>query len=368
MRSNAALRRLDHAIGAPLIRLAAAFRRRRPLPPEARRIAILQPTAIGDTVIASGIPAAIRRRYPDARIDLLHGATNAAAVGMIDADLTTHLLDFRRPDLILRALRALRPEIVVDLTPWPRLTALCAMASGAVTVGYDSEGQGRGRAFDLPVRHRGDRHELGNVQALAAVFDPDGTYAAALKTPTPCPLLDLPYGRLILFHTTSGGSGRLDKAWLAERWIELARRICRDGYVIGFTGAPSELGEIEPLQRKAGAAVETLLLAGRLNLVQFAYAVSKSRALISVDTGSVHIACGLDAPVVGLYGPTLANRWGPWSVNGIGVDSPHPRAGYCSFGFETSEHSRAIMEAITVDAVYDAFRRVARPRAADYIK
>ena len=109
-------------------------------------------------------------------------------------------------------------------------------------------------------------------------------------------------------------------------------------------------------------------MAGRLDFEQFAYALSASRALISLDTGAVHIASGLNAPVVGLYGPALASRWGPWSVSGRGVDSPHPDVGYSSFGFETSAHSRAIMEAITVDAVYEAFRRVARPLAADDIE
>ena len=361
MRSTELHRWLDRTIGVPLIAAASAFRRRRALPASARRIAILQPTAIGDTLITSGIPAAVHVRYPGAHIDILHGPSNGSAMAMIDAEFTARTLDFRRPDQVLRTLHSLKPDIVIDLSPWPRLTALCAMASGAVTVGYDFTGQKRGGAFDIPVEHRGDRHELENAAALAAVFAPDRPYTPPVKLPVADSDLDLPFERLVLFHTTCGGSRRLDRAWTTEKWADFARRLGAEGYVIGFTGVTAEIPEIEPLRIAASAHAETLLLAGRLSLPQFAHVLAASRALISLDTGAVHIGSGLNAPVVGIYGPARALRWGPWSSVGVGVDFPHPSAGYSIFGFETSPDCRAIMEAISVEAVYEAFHAVVRP-------
>jgi ADP-heptose:LPS heptosyltransferase len=361
MRSTELHRWLDRTIGIPLIAAVSAFRRWRALPASARRIAILQPTAIGDTLITSGIPAAVLARFPDAHINILHGPSNASAIAMIDADFTARTLDFRRPDQVVRTLRSLKSEIVIDLSPWPRLTALCAMASGAVTIGYDSTGQGRGPAFDIPVEHRGDRHELENAAAVAAVFAPDRPYKAAVKAPVAQADLDLPFERLVLFHTTCGGSRRLDRAWTVEKWTELARRLGAEGYVIGFSGVKAEIPEIEPLRIAASAHAETLLLAGRLSLPQFTHVLASSRALISLDTGAVHIGSCLNAPVVGLYGPARALRWGPWSSAGVGIDSPHPSAGYSIFGFETSPDCRAIMEAISVQAVYEGFQTVVRP-------
>lgn len=337
------------------------MKRRRRLPAWAARIVLLQPTAIGDTLIASGVPAAILRRYPGASLHILHGSSNAGAVAMIDAPFTAHSIDFRRPGKVLSALRRLKPDLVVDLTPWPRLTALCAMASGAVTVGYDSEGQGRGRAFDIPIRHRSDRHEIDNARAMAAVFDPVGVYRPLLKAPRAPPPFALPFSRLVLFHTTCGGSGRRDKAWTAANWVELARRLGEDGYVIGFTGTVAEIEDVSPIQRSAAAGAPSLLLAGALTLEQFAYALAASCGLVSLDTGAVHLACSVNAPVVGLYGPTRAARWGPWASRGVGVDSPHRAAGFSSFGFETSPGRPPIMQAITVDAVYAAFKTVATP-------
>ncbi len=361
MRASSLHRRLDRWLGKPLVRLGAQLKPRRRLPASAAQIVLLQPTAIGDTVIASGIPAAILKRYPGASLHILHGASNAAAVAMIDAPFTAHRIDFRRPGKVLSALRRIKPDLVIDLTPWPRLTALCAMASGAVTVGYDSEGQGRGRAFDIPVRHRSDRHEIDNARTMAAVFDPVGVYRPLLKTPGEKPPFALPFDRLVLFHTTCGGSRRRDRAWTAANWVELARRLGEDGYIIGFTGTEAEIEEVSPIQRLAAEGAPSLLLAGALTVEQLAYVLGASRGLVSLDTGVVHLASSVNAPVVGLYGPARAARWGPWASRGVGVDSPHPAAGFSSFGFETSPGRPPIMEAITVDAVYAAFKTVAAP-------
>jgi ADP-heptose:LPS heptosyltransferase len=292
---------------------------------------------------------------------LLHGATNRGAVDMLDVDVIPQVTDFRRPDRVVRLLRTLRPEIVIDLTPWPRLTALVAMTSGALTVGYDSDGQSRGAAFDFPIRHRSDRHELENAKALAALFDPTGLYNPAIKKPTESIYPILPYDKLVIFHTTCGGSRRIEKAWSDEKWAELAHRLSKLGYTIGFSGAATEIPEIQTRQLKAAVNAETILLAGILDLDQFAYAIKASRALISLDTGAVHIASSLNAPVVGIYGPTRAERWGPWSERGIGVNSPHIGAGYISFGFETSGYSQAIMDAVTVETVFDAFCKIVQP-------
>ena len=157
MRSSSLQRKLDRAIGGLLISAAALFRTPRALPGEARQIAVLQPTAIGDTLIASGVLAAVRHRFPTADLTVFHGPSNAAAFPLLDARFDTRTLSFTKPWTAMAALRALKPDLVIDLTPWPRTTALCAMGAGAPCIGYDSEGQGRGAAFDIVAPHLSSR-------------------------------------------------------------------------------------------------------------------------------------------------------------------------------------------------------------------
>ncbi len=56
-------------------------------------------------------------------------------------------------------------------------------------------------------------------------------------------------------------------------------------------------------------------LFNRLNLKQLVYLLRRAEAVITVDTGPMHIASLLDKPIVALFGPTAENRTGPWSSN-----------------------------------------------------
>ncbi|WP_217579044.1 hypothetical protein, partial [Mesorhizobium sp. GbtcB19] len=78
--------------------------------------------------------------------------------------------NFSRPDLALRALRAANLDLVIDLTPWPNLTAILARLSAPGAVGFAPPDEARGSIFDIAVEHRGDRHELDNLAAMARVF------------------------------------------------------------------------------------------------------------------------------------------------------------------------------------------------------
>jgi ADP-heptose:LPS heptosyltransferase len=358
MRSSNLQRALDRGVGRALIGALAAFRRRRPLPAEAGHVVVLQPTAIGDTLVTAGVLTAIRRRFPAARLTVLHGPSNAAALPLVPERFEAIQVGFTAPWRVIGALRRLGPDVVVDLTPWPRSTALCAQLSGAVTVGYDSAGQGRGRAFDIPVPHR-LRHELENARAMAAVFDPAGPYRSEVRRPLPEPPAGLAYDRLVLFHPLGGGSHREARNWPPERWAELGARLHREGFQIAITGSEADRPHVEALRaRMQPGAGEVLSLAGRLTLAEFAAVIARARCVVSVDTGTVHLASALAAPVVGLYGPAPSSRWGPWGPGGVGVDSPHPAAGYSAFGFEDHPEAGAVMGALEVDPVHAAVRQV----------
>ena len=40
-----------------------------------------------------------------------------------------------------------------------------------------------------------------------------------------------------------------------------------------------------------------------------------ARLVVSGDTGPLHIACAVGTPVVALFGPSSAERNGPWSLD-----------------------------------------------------
>lgn len=351
-RSSEWMRRLDRSALAALAQVLSLANRQRGLPAAPERIGIIQPTAIGDTLIGSGAVAAVSARYPAARVSVFHGANNAPAVGMIASGPEPVLCNFSRPGTTLRQLRAARLDLVIDLTPWPNLTAILARLSAPCAVGFAPAGAVRGKLFDIAIPHRGDRHELENLAAMAKVFGGTGTYRAQITVKDCAMASTLPLDRLVLCQLSAGGSRAAEKAWPLEYWAILCQRLIDAGFVPAFTGIAGDQKVVDALWEHLGsAAASTISLCGKIPFAELGDLMRRCRAVVSVDTSILHLAGAVDARVLGLHGPTRSWRWGALSAQGKGLDSPHPDAGYISYGTETHPRAMAVMKALTPDIV-----------------
>jgi ADP-heptose:LPS heptosyltransferase len=355
-RSSEVLRQLDFWVGVPALGLAALLRRRQPLPAAPRRIGVISPTAIGDLILQTGLLAHLQETYPAAEIHLFHGPTNAGAVPLLPLHgAHAHPCDFKKLLATVSTLRRARLDVLIDLTPWPRLTALCAALSGACTVGFDSERQFRQRAFDVAVPHLRARHETENLRAMAQVFAACARYRPRLRLDPAPPALVLPFERLVLCHIAPGGSRALEKSWPAANWAELARRLAADGYTLGFTGTKADAAAVDSVLEQVGLpASSAFSLCGKLSLIELARTLRAARLLLTIDTGVLHLGAALDAPTVALHGPTRSARWGASSVAALSLDAPHAAAGFIHFGFENHPQAAEIMATLRVERVYQA--------------
>ena len=76
--------------------------------------------------------------------------------------------------------------------------------------------------------------------------------------------------------------------------------------------------------------------------------------MVSGDTGPLHIAGAVGTPLVALFGPTSAERNGPWAK----ADVTLSQVANCSCVYERRcRKATPCIEDITVDAVVDAVRR-----------
>ena len=96
-RSTEFQRALDRYLGDPIAVLCSV---RRPVATGMAnpvRIGLIQPTAIGDLIIASGLIAHIRAKFPVAEIHLLHGRSNRSALDLLEPGIIGRTLDFTKP-------------------------------------------------------------------------------------------------------------------------------------------------------------------------------------------------------------------------------------------------------------------------------
>ena len=157
--------------------------------------------------------------------------------------------------------------------------------------------------------------------------------------------------RIREYFVLNPGGGWLSKCWPPARYGELHRKLVpRFGWrgVISF--GPGE----ENLARHViQAAGEPPPVAIPLQLGPLMALLRRAKFVVSADTGPLHLASALGAPVIGLYGPTDPSRNGPFSRDDVVVRNP--QASVTTYRREAS-YSPSMLS-ITIDQVFDAIER-----------
>ena len=96
------------------------------------------------------------------------------------------------------------------------------------------------------------------------------------------------------------------RCWPAERFGQVARRLCDEDLVVVILGGPQDVNLVETVVESAPGAIYVPTPTIR----DLACVLAHADAFIGNDSGPLHLAAALDRPVVGLYGP------GPPAVKG----------------------------------------------------
>jgi len=118
---------------------------------------------------------------------------------------------------------------------------------------------------------------------------------------------------LVILNPGFAGLGREDyrghRAWPARHWMRLIETITgTTGWVVAVNGTQAEQPLLGPLLKPSG--VRSLVGSSLPELVS---AIRSARCVVSVDTGTMHLAAALGTPVVALFGPTIPALTGPYS-------------------------------------------------------
>src|SRR5205807_3239593 len=117
------------------------------------------------------------------------------------------------------------------------------------------------------------------------------------------------------------GAGRADKRWPADRFAALARSLTADagGSVLVVWG-PGEHDTATAIVESAGGGRTRLAPASTIE--ELIALLRRASVVVGGDTGPLHLAAALGVACVGLYGPTAAERNGPWGQVHRALQSP----------------------------------------------
>lgn len=101
------------------------------------------------------------------------------------------------------------------------------------------------------------------------------------------------------------------KEWPPKHYAELADRITEDGTYVVLAGGPDEKEKAALIE--AAAETDRIIdLTGQTSLKELAALIKGCKVFISGDTGPLHFAAALKKPLIAMYGPTKADRTGPY--------------------------------------------------------
>lgn len=302
---------------------------------EYRRILLIKPSSLGDIVHALPTLAALRQRYPQARIawlvkrqwaGLLERAEGLDRVWPVGPGAAGWLSEIPR-------LRAERFELAVDLQGLFRSAFMARLAGCPVRMGFSNGREGSPLLYshrvDVPTKemHAVDRYLL-MADALGAPRPSTPQFPLKMTTADREQVADL-LGRAGVRAGSPWIAMNVSARWPTKRWppesfAAVADRLHEEG--VGpavLVGGPDDRAEAQAV--KALAKTRSILdVTGLTPLGLLPALLQAASVLVTNDSGPMHVAAAVGTPVVALFGPTSPVRTGPYGAQHCVLTNPVP--------------------------------------------
>lgn len=156
------------------------------------------------------------------------------------------------------------------------------------------------------------------------------------------------------------GAAHATKRWPLDHWRQLIDAQVKDGFSVVIVGGPAD--KVLGAALTEGGSRQVVSSAGVFGLQATGALLQRARALISGDTGVMHMATAVGTPVLALFGPTVeAFGFFPYTTRAGVVELPLPCRPCTSQGGPRCPlgHHRCMVD-IQPSAVYQALRSAIR--------
>lgn len=277
--------------------------------PAGSRIAVIRLRSLGDCVLTTPALALLKAHRPDLEIGVV---VEDRFRGVFEGN--PDIAALLPPDLA--AIAKWRPRLALNFhggtrSMWLALASLAPIRAGfghhAWSVVYNARIP---RAQDT----LGEERPVHTAEHLASAMFWLGV-----------PRTEIPRARLVVRPSESAKSYAVvhafasapEKAWPADRFLEVARQMRRSGLEPVFLAGPADdaspFAEFRVYRNAPLAQVKSVLAGAQL--------------FIGNDSGPAHIAAAFGVPVVVLFGPSNPVTWAPWRTESQVLTSADGMAG-----------------------------------------
>lgn len=312
------------------------------------RVAIVKLSSLGDVIHALPVARALRRAFPAAELTWIVEAREHAILRdhpdldrIVPVDTRRWRRLLRRPSGVpevwgkvrrLRTrMRAARPDVALDLQGLIKSGVLTAYTGAPVRIGFARARCREPLSALFTNRHVTPPAEARHVvEQYLALLAPLGL--TGVRPEFHVPARPAAERRMDEFLAERGvkadtrlcalnpGAGRADKRWPVSHFRTLAERLATEaGARVLVLWGPDEAHVARAI---AADLPSRPLLAPPTDLDELTALLRRARLVVAGDTGPLHLAAALGTPALGLFGPTRAERNGPWGPRCRGLQSP----------------------------------------------
>ncbi len=316
----------------------------RTLPPQ--HILIILLSEMGSIVLAGPMFASLRQRYPGATVHVLQLKRNQEVAKLLKLahPENFHALDDRSgiellKDVwrVVRAMRKLPLDVVIDCELFSRISSLMAYLVGApLRVGFTphtQEGLYRGGYINRAIPYNPYQHISKQFLSLVDALD-DASFprnkAAKVRDVPLHPELDVTFSttelqsyrdklkaehpsvahrKLTLLY--AGGGLLPERAWPIEHYARVARGLCNVGHAVGLIGLSEDAALAADLKARTSSDLCINLTGYTRSIRELLMLFHAADLLITNDGGPGHFASLTPIRTFAFFGPETARLYGP---------------------------------------------------------
>ncbi|MFC1717430.1 lipopolysaccharide heptosyltransferase II [Candidatus Poribacteria bacterium] len=319
---------------------------------------------IGDMVLLTPALRALRKKFPEARIEMLVNPLvydlmerNPYLDEVIMYDKRGEHRGIRQMRQMAKRLKAKQFDVAVILHPTSVRSAVLAFMAG-IPKRTGTNLNARGPFLTTKIQRQIDIHEVErylDIVSPIAGTDDDGKLEFWGIDEDAKEFAE----RILEGHTgpiigVNPCTTWASKRWSVERFAALANTLSqRFGAFVLFTGGPSDTSlENEIMYQPLSQPLD---LIGNTSLWQLGALIKRCDLYITCDSGPMHISAAVGTPTIALFGPTDPVRHGPRCVDHVVVKKEM----HCSpcYERECKRDTHDCMQAIQVEDIVEVVER-----------
>ncbi len=305
------VRMIEFYIGDLLCYFLSLLKRQTSPPLSPRTIFVVRDWSLGESLLALPVLKKYKERFPECNISVFVTASSKPI--FYNQPFIDEVIEFNLFNLIKLVFR--RFDLGVDMMPYFRHSAILCFLTSQYVIGFDNF-RIRSRLYDHKITFDDTIHMVKMFDKFYIWVEHETTRLAPLfsRTIQDSNIRSLIDSQKIKIGIHLGTESTAPwRAWHFDNFrIVMHELLNKFNNILFFLSGSSAEYNIARRMVISLNDPRVINLAGKIDLYELAYLMTKLHLYISSDTGPMHIAASMGCKTIGLFGPNTPVRFGPF--------------------------------------------------------